>query len=33
DRNKGYPTLEHKEALQRYGPSPIHRRSFKGVDA
>lgn len=29
--NKGYPTAEHREALRRYGPSPIHRRTFKGV--
>lgn len=33
DRNKGYPTLEHKKAIQRYGPCPIHRRNFKGIDA
>ena len=31
DRNKGYPTPEHLSALQRYGPSPIHRRSFAPV--
>ncbi|KUK13867.1 MAG: ribonuclease [bacterium] len=30
-KHKGYPTREHKLALLRYGPSPIHRRSFKGV--
>ena len=24
----GYPTKRHREALQRLGPSPIHRRSF-----
>jgi ribonuclease HII len=29
DRNKGYGTAEHLNALQRYGPCPIHRRSFK----
>ncbi|MRJ02718.1 MAG: ribonuclease HII [Epsilonproteobacteria bacterium] len=28
-RNKGYGTREHIEALRRYGPSPIHRRSFR----
>ncbi|MBO4748912.1 MAG: ribonuclease HII [Lachnospiraceae bacterium] len=27
-RNKGYGTKEHIEALQKYGPTPIHRRSF-----
>jgi len=29
--HKGYPTAFHKEAIRRYGCSPIHRRSFKGV--
>jgi ribonuclease HII len=29
--NVGYGTREHWDALQRYGPSPIHRRSFYGV--
>ena len=27
-RNKGYGTQEHIEALKRYGPCPIHRRTF-----
>ena len=27
-RNKGYGTAEHIEALKKYGPCPIHRRSF-----
>lgn len=27
-RNKGYPTREHREAVQRYGLSPYHRLSF-----
>ncbi len=27
-RNKGYGTREHIEALKRYGPCPLHRRSF-----
>lgn len=31
DRNRGYPTAEHLEALRRHGPCPIHRRSFRGV--
>ncbi|MBI5468753.1 MAG: ribonuclease HII [Deltaproteobacteria bacterium] len=30
-QNKGYPTKEHLEALERFGPSPIHRLSFRGV--
>jgi ribonuclease HII len=31
DHNRGYGTREHWEALDRLGPSPIHRLSFKGV--
>ena len=27
-RNVGYGTAEHIEALKKYGPTPIHRRSF-----
>lgn len=27
-RNKGYPTKEHREAIRRYGATPLHRRSF-----
>lgn len=27
-RNKGYPTLEHFNAIEQYGPTPYHRRSF-----
>lgn len=30
-RHKGYGTAYHLDALSRYGPSPIHRLSFKGV--
>jgi ribonuclease HII len=29
--HKGYPTAFHREAIRRYGCSPIHRKSFKGV--
>ncbi len=29
--NRGYGTASHWEALFRFGPCPIHRRSFKGV--
>ncbi|MFP4559816.1 MAG: ribonuclease HII [Thiohalorhabdus sp.] len=29
--HKGYGTAAHREALERLGPSPIHRRSFKVV--
>lgn len=28
-RHKGYPTPAHLEALQRFGPSPVHRMSFQ----
>ncbi len=28
-RNKGYGTREHLEAIRRYGPSPMHRASFR----
>ena len=28
--NKGYGSAAHIEALQQYGPTPIHRRSFIG---
>ena len=27
-KNKGYPTREHREAVMRYGLSPYHRMSF-----
>ena len=30
-KNKGYPTREHKQALEIYGITPIHRLSFKPV--
>jgi len=30
-RNKGYPSKAHRAALQRLGPTDLHRRSFRGV--
>ena len=30
-RHKGYPTKAHKEAIQKFGCCPIHRKTFKGV--
>lgn len=33
DRNAGYATREHREALFEHGPSPFHRRSFVTVQA
>ncbi len=34
ERHKGYGTKAHIEALQKYGRSPVHRKSFrvKGLD-
>jgi len=29
ERNKGYPTPDHFEALSRFGPTPHHRRTFR----
>ena len=31
DRHKGYPTRNHRTAIERFGICPIHRRSFRGV--
>ncbi|MGD9948331.1 MAG: ribonuclease HII [Desulfobulbus sp.] len=31
DRHQGYPTKAHREALRRYGPCELHRRTFRGV--
>lgn len=31
ERNMGYPTPEHKRALLEHGPTPWHRRTFKGT--
>lgn len=31
ERNMGYGTREHITALRRYGPSPLHRKSFVPV--
>ena len=30
--HRGYATEEHQAALKLYGPSPIHRMSFEGVE-
>jgi ribonuclease HII len=30
-KNKGYPTLEHRKAIQINGICPIHRKTFRGV--
>jgi len=31
DAHFGYPTKKHREAIEEYGPCPIHRKTFKGV--
>ncbi|AFH48342.1 Ribonuclease HII [Ignavibacterium album JCM 16511] len=28
EKNKGYPTKQHIEALLKFGPSPVHRKTF-----
>jgi ribonuclease HII len=28
DKNKGYPTKEHREAIRKYGITPYHRKTF-----
>jgi ribonuclease HII len=30
--HKGYVTSEHQDALDRHGPSPVHRRSYANVE-
>lgn len=32
-RHKGYGTALHQQALERHGPSPLHRRSFAPIAA
>lgn len=32
DKNKGYGTKTHREAIKLYGPSMFHRKSFRGVN-
>lgn len=31
DRHKGYGTQLHRDLIAKHGPSPIHRRTFRGV--
>ncbi len=31
DKNKGYPTLAHRNAIKKFGTCPIHRKTFAGV--
>ncbi len=30
-QNKGYPTAEHRLAIERFGLTPLHRRTYRGV--
>jgi len=32
-KNKGYGTREHRQALERFGCCPVHRKTFRGVKA
>lgn len=32
DKNKGYPTRDHRAAIAQYGPSPFHRLTFRLLD-
>lgn len=32
DRNKGYPTKDHRIGIKEFGLSPIHRKTFKQLD-
>ena len=31
EKHAGYPTAAHRQAIASIGPSPVHRRSFRGV--
>lgn len=31
EKHKGYPTRQHIDELSRFGPTPIHRKSFRPV--
>lgn len=31
EKNAGYPTQKHRMAIEEFGITPIHRKSFKGV--
>ncbi len=30
-KHKGYPTKEHRMLIAKFGPCPLHRKSFRGV--
>ncbi|MBC8259220.1 MAG: ribonuclease HII [SAR324 cluster bacterium] len=29
EQHKGYPTIQHRRAIEKYGLSPLHRKSFR----
>ena len=31
-KNKGYPTKDHRAGIEKHGPTPLHRMSFKLLD-
>jgi ribonuclease HII len=31
-KNKGYPTKEHRKAIEKFGITPYHRKSFRLID-
>lgn len=31
EKHKAYPTQRHRELIEKYGPCPIHRKTFRGV--
>lgn len=31
DKNAGYPTAAHRKAVEKFGPSPYHRLTFRGA--
>jgi ribonuclease HII len=33
ERNKGYPTIEHRNSIKLHGPTPYHRMSFQLLPA
>jgi len=32
NKNKGYPTTIHRKAIEKYGITPLHRKTFKLID-
>ena len=32
NKNKGYPTKQHRQAIKKFGPTPYHRMSFRLLD-